>query len=196
MHVVAARKPPSTRLSVEDWLQAGYTALAEQGVRALKVERLCQQLGVTRGSFYWHFEDMDGYRAALVESWNTFLERDRQSLAELDALPPRERLSTMMIALVSPQHWMLERAMREWARSDPVAAANIRAADRRLLHSVTKAYTDYGFSPTDAKLRAELTFAAGIGLLHLAGSAAQAQSVAQRERFLDLMLAELVDGSS
>jgi hypothetical protein len=138
---------------------------------------------------------MDGYRAALVESWNTFLERDRQSLAELDALPPRERLSTMMIALVSPQHWMLERAMREWARSDPVAAANIRAADRRLLHSVTKAYTDYGFSPTDAKLRAKLTFAAGIGLLHLAGSTEQAQSVAQRERFLDLMLAELVDGS-
>ena len=192
---MAARKPPSTRLSVQDWLQAGYTVLAEQGVRALKVERLCQQLGVTRGSFYWHFEDIHGYRAALVESWNTFLERDRRSLAELDALPPRERLSTMMIALVSPQHWMLERAMREWARSDPVAAANIRAADRRLVHSVAKAYADYGFSPDDAKLRAELTFAAGIGLLHLAGSAEQAQSVAQRERFLDLMLAEPVDGS-
>jgi AcrR family transcriptional regulator len=110
---VAARKSTSTRLSVQDWLQAGYTLLAEQGVRALKVERLCQQLGVTRGSFYWHFEDMDGYRAALVESWNTFLEQDRQSLAELDALPPRERLSSMMIALVSPQHGMLERAMRE-----------------------------------------------------------------------------------
>jgi AcrR family transcriptional regulator len=192
---VAARKPPSTRLSVQDWLQAGYTVLAEQGVRALKVERLCQQLGVTRGSFYWHFEDMDGYRAALVESWNTFLERDRQSLAELDALPPRERLSTMMIALVSPQHWMLERAMREWARSDSVAAANIRAADRRLIQSVAKAYADYGFSAADAKLRAELTFAAGIGLLHLAGSTEQAQSVAQRERFLDLMLAEPVDGT-
>ena len=71
---MAAGKPPSTRLSVEDWLEAGYTALAEQGVRALKVERLCQQLGVALGSFYWHFEDMDGYRAALVESWNTFLE--------------------------------------------------------------------------------------------------------------------------
>ena len=186
---VAARKPPSTRLSVEDWLEEGYTLLAEHGVRALKVERLCQQAGVTRGSFYWHFADMDSYRAALVESWNTFLEKDRESLAELDALPPRERLSAMMVGLVSPQHWMLERAMREWARSDPAAAANIRAADRRLLRSVTKAYSDYGFSPADARLRAELTFAAGIGLLHLAGSAAQAQK-AQRERFLDLMLAE------
>ena len=185
---MAARKPSPPRLTVEDWLQAGYTLLAEQGVRALKVERLCRQAGVTRGSFYWHFADMDSYRAALVESWNTFLEKDRRSLAELDALPPRERLSAMMTALTSPGHWMLERAMREWARTDPTAAASIRAADRRLLRSVAKAYTDYGFGPDDAKLRAELTFAAGIGLLHLAGSAQQAQKIAQRERFLELIL--------
>jgi AcrR family transcriptional regulator len=187
---VAPRKRPSSRLSVEDWLQAGYAVLAEQGVRALKVETLCQHTGVTRGSFYWHFQDMDTYRTALVESWNTFLEQDQRSMAELESLPPRERLSAMMTGLTSPQHWMLERAMREWARTDPAAAANVRAADRRVLRSVTKAYGDYGFSPTDAKLRAQLTFAAGIGLLHLAGSAEQAQSAAQQERFLDLMLAD------
>jgi hypothetical protein len=51
---------------------------------------------------------------------------------------------------------MLERAMREWARTDPAAAANVRGADRRLLRVVTKAYSDYGLSPADAKLRAEL----------------------------------------
>jgi AcrR family transcriptional regulator len=187
-----AEKEPSTRLSVEDWLQAGYTVLAEEGVRALKVERLCRQAGVTRGSFYWHFEDIDNYRAALVESWNGFLDRDRRSLSELDALPPRERLSAMMTTLVSPQYWMLERAMREWARLDPVAAGNIRAADRHLLRTLIKAYSDYGFSPADAKLRAELTFAAGIGLLHLTASAEQAQSMSQSEQFLDLMLAGTV----
>ena len=171
-------------------MQAGYTLLAEEGARALKVERLCRQVGATRGSFYWHFEDMDGYRAALVESWNTFRDQDRQSLAEIDRLPPRERLSAMMIALVRPQHWILERAMREWARTDEAAAANVRDADRRLLRSVAKAYGDCGFSPDDAKLRAELTFAAGIGLLHLTGSPGQAQKAAQHERFLDLMLAD------
>jgi AcrR family transcriptional regulator len=187
---VASRKPPSTRLTADDWLQAGYSLLAEEGARALKVERLCRQVGATRGSFYWHFEDMDGYRAALVESWNTFRDQDRQSLAEIDALPPRERLSAMMIALVRPQHWILERAMREWARTDEAAAANVRDADRRLLRSVAKAYGDCGFSPDDAKLRAELTFAAGIGLLHLTGSPGQAQKAAQHERFLDLMLAD------
>jgi AcrR family transcriptional regulator len=190
LHDVAARKPPSTRLSADDWLQAGYTLLAEEGARALKIERLCQQVGATRGSFYWHFEDMDGYRAALVESWNAFREEDRQSLDQIDTLPPRERLSAMMIALVRPQHWMLERAMREWARTDQVAAANIREADRRLLRSVAKAYGDCGFNREDARLRAELTFAAGIGLLHLTSTPGQAQKVAQHERFLDLMLAD------
>lgn len=187
---MAEPKPPSTRLTVEDWLQAGYTLLAEQGVRALKVESLCRQLGVTRGSFYWHFEDMNSYRTALVESWNTFLERDRQSLAQQSELPPRERLTAMMTTLVSPQHWMLERAMREWARTDPVAAANVREADRLTLRSVTKAFCDFGFSLDDAKLRAQLTFAAGIGLLHLTGSAAQAQQAAPQERLLELMLAD------
>ena len=147
-------------------------------------------MGVTRGSFYWHFEDMSSYRAALVESWNTFLERDRQSLAQQSELPPRERLAAMMTTLVSPQHWMLERAMREWARTDPVAAANVREADRLTLRSVTKAFCDFGFSLDDAKLRAQLTFAAGIGLLHLTGSAAQAQQAAPQERLLELMLAD------
>ncbi len=187
---VVVRKQPSTRLSAEDWLEVGYTVLAEEGVRALKVERLCQQAGVTRGSFYWHFEDIGNYRTALIESWNKFLERDRQALSELDSLAPRERLSALTANLVSPQYWMLERAMREWARLDPVAAEKIRATDRLLLRTVIKAYRDYGFSVEDAKLRAQLTFAAGIGLLHLTSSAEQAQSVAQRERFLALMLGE------
>jgi AcrR family transcriptional regulator len=183
-------KSQGAPLSVSDWLEAGYALIAEEGVRALKIERLCQQVGATRGSFYWHFEDIASYREALVASWNSFLEQDRNSLARLDELPPRERLSKMMDQLVSPQHWTLERAMREWARSDPTAAANVRAADRRVLRAVTKAFEDHGCSQSEARFRAEATFAAGIGLLHLAGSAAQTGSTAQRERFVDLMLAE------
>jgi AcrR family transcriptional regulator len=118
-------------------------------VRALEVERFCQQAGVTRGSFYWHLEDMDSYRGRARRIVECFPGKDRKSLAELDALPPRERLSAMMIALVSPEHWMLERPIAN-GRTDPAAADNIRAADRRLLRSVAKAHGDYGLSPADA----------------------------------------------
>lgn len=186
--MAGARKGSPGSLTAADWLQAGYTLLATDGMRALKIERLCAQVGATRGSFYWHFTDMNAYRAALVDSWNTFLENDRRSLAELGQLPPRERLSKMMAALVSPQHWMLERAMREWARSDEAAAANVRAADLRVLLAVRQAYLDYGFDDDAAQLRAESTFAAGIGMLHLIDSTDDLRESDRHERFLDLML--------
>ena len=44
------------RLSVDDWIQAGYAILAAKGMNALEIDRLCGQLGVTKGSFYWHVE--------------------------------------------------------------------------------------------------------------------------------------------
>ncbi|MDH6196518.1 AcrR family transcriptional regulator [Mycobacterium frederiksbergense] len=186
--MAGAHKGTPGTLTADDWIQAGYEVLATEGLRALKIERLCEQIGATRGSFYWHFTDMRGYQAALVASWNTFLDNDRRALAEIEGLAPRERLSRMMALLVSPQHWALERAMREWARSDDVAAANVRAADHRVLVAVTQAYLDYGFTPEQARLRGESTFAAGIGLLHLIDSTAQLTPAYRHEQFLDLML--------
>jgi AcrR family transcriptional regulator len=107
--------------------------LAEEGIKALKIDRLCRRLSVTKGSFYWHFTDIAAYRAALVRAWGELRDEDRRHFAELTGLPPRERLSRMMSSLVSPGHWTLERAMRKWARTDSDAAASVRAADHRVL---------------------------------------------------------------
>lgn len=182
------RAAGSSRLSVEDWLFAGYTILAEEGVQALKIERLCEQIGATRGSFYWHFDDIHSYRAALVSSWSKFLEEERSFIGDLADLSPRERLSKLMAMLVSPRQWVLERAMREWARTDPAAAASVRAADRRVVQALRKAYRDYGFSAEDADLRAESTFVAGVGSLHVRGASSRAHAANRREAFLELML--------
>jgi hypothetical protein len=78
--------------------------------------------------------------------------------------------------------------MREWARTDDAVAASVRAADRRVLDAVRQAFIDYGFDPDDAALRANATFAAGVGFLHLSGSKPDARGAEARERFLDLML--------
>jgi AcrR family transcriptional regulator len=63
-----ARATTNSRLSVDDWVQAGFAILAEEGIKALKIDRLCRRLGVTKGSFYWHFTAIAGYRAALVQA--------------------------------------------------------------------------------------------------------------------------------
>jgi AcrR family transcriptional regulator len=182
------RVTSNSRLSVDDWVQAGFAILAEEGIKALKLDRLCARLGVTKGSFYWHFTDMPGYRAALVQAWGELRDDDRRHFGELSGLRPRERLSEMMSSLVSVRHWTLERALREWARTDDVAAASVRAADQRVLASVRQAFLDYGFDAEDADLRADATFAVGIGFLHLAGPQSSPRAADRREGFLDIML--------
>src|SRR4051812_14793195 len=128
----SARATTNSRLSVDDWIQAGFAILAEEGIKALKIDRLCRRLSVTKGSFYWHFTDIAGYRAALVQAWGELRDDDRGHFGELAELPPRERLSEMMSSLVSARHWTLERAMREWARTDDAAAASAHFLDNPL----------------------------------------------------------------
>lgn len=184
-----ARSSSGNRLTIDDWLQAGYAILAEEGLKTLKIDRLCARLNVTKGSFYWHFDGMPSYRAALVQGWRDLRDEDRSQIEAVGDLPPRERLAQMMASLVSPRHWTLERAMREWARTDETVAESVRSADRQVLAAVRTAFEDYGFDAEDAELRANATFAVGIGFLHLSGRTPDPRQAAQSERFLDLMLA-------
>lgn len=176
------------RRSVDSWIEAGYTILAEEGIKALKLDRLCARVGATKGSFYWHFSDMASYRAALVKAWGELRDEDRRFFADASGVLPRARLSQMMASLVTPRHWTLERAMREWARTDPAVAASVRASDQRVLDAVRQAFRDHGFDANEADLRANATFAAGIGFLHLSGRRPSSRAADQRERFLDIML--------
>jgi AcrR family transcriptional regulator len=183
-----AKATANTRLSVDDWIQAGFAILAEEGIKSLKIDRLCSRLSVTKGSFYWHFTDIAAYRAALVQAWGDMRGDDRYDLGEVAALPPRERLLEMMSSLVSPRHWTLERAMREWARTYDAAASSVRAADLRVFAAVRQAYLDSGFDAEQADRRAGATFAAGVGFLHIGGPQPTARAAASREAFLDIML--------
>ncbi|MBX7432444.1 TetR/AcrR family transcriptional regulator [Mycobacterium sp. Y57] len=177
----------SGRLSIDDWIQAGFAILADEGLQALKVDRLCSRLGVTKGSFYWHFKDMAGYRAAVMQAWGELRDRDRSQFGDLGHLAPRDRLSRMMASLLGERQWTLERAMREWARTDPEVAASVRAADQLILAAVRTAFTDAGFDAEEADVRANATFAAGIGFLHLFPGPPDRALAAQKDRFLDVM---------
>jgi AcrR family transcriptional regulator len=187
--VASDREGTTSRLTVGDWVNAGFAILAEEGIKGLKIDRLCDRLAVTKGSFYWHFTDIAGYRAALIDAWSELRDEDRRHFGVMANATPRERLSQMMSELLSARAWTLERAMREWARTDDAVAASVRAADHRVLEAVRQAFLDAGFAQEDADLRANATFAAGIGFLHLSGQQPNARGAANRERFLDLMLA-------
>jgi AcrR family transcriptional regulator len=180
---------PATRLSVDDWIQAGFGIIAEEGLKAIKIDRVCKRLGVTKGSFYWHFTDLGAYLDALAESWGTATNGIRAEWVELEALEPRERLTRMMMSLIDDRHWMLERAMREWARTDPSVAAKIELSDRWSYRMITRVFLDAGYSAEDAGTRARIVFYTGVGFVHVGGGPPNdPRAAAERQRFIDLVL--------
>jgi AcrR family transcriptional regulator len=176
------------RLTAESWIEAGFELIASDGIRAVKVDRLCERLGVTKGSFYWHFEDIAAYFAALADAWGQAQREGRRSLQSLGELDPEERLVAMMRHLTSRRQWMLERAAREWGRWDAGVAAQVAASDRWVLKEVQRAFLDAGFPPEEAKVRARASFAAGVGFIHLAHTAPRPGDGRDHDRFLELML--------
>ena len=82
------------RLSAEDWAQAALDLIAEQGVAAVAVEPLARRLGVTTGSFYWHFPSRDALLQAALERWEKV--EQEQVFGQLEAIAdPRERLRAL-----------------------------------------------------------------------------------------------------
>jgi AcrR family transcriptional regulator len=173
--------------SPDDWIDAGFALLAEGGFNALRIGKLCDRLQVTKGSFYWHFTDIQAYRARLVEAWGEVRERERHRFAPMHDVPARHRMTVMMETLVNPSHWAVERVMRTWAVADEQVADRVRQSDRRVLAALRQAFLDEGFSAQEAAMRSTIMFAAGVGLLQAADPGQTAPAKA-REQFLEFML--------
>jgi hypothetical protein len=93
----------------------------------------------------------------------------------------------MARALIQPDHWALERAMRIWAMTDESIQQSVRLSDERVLSEVRQAFLDCGFDDDEASLRASVLFATGIGLLHEA-PVTHEPPAPLRGNVLDLML--------
>src|SRR5262249_46488537 len=124
--------------------------------------------------------------SALIEAWGGLQDQDRQRFENSPNVEPRDRLRHMMRAVIGPQQWALERAMRVWALTDDEVAANVRKSDGRVLRAVHRAFVDAGFGPDDAGVRAAAFFGAGMGVLH--SSDPNEAPIELQERFLDFVL--------
>src|ERR671922_6013 len=84
--------PATSHLSRERWIAAALDALADGGMAAVAVEPLAARLGVTKGSFYWHFRDRDELLTAALQEWERT--GTEELIKRLDQIAdPRERLA-------------------------------------------------------------------------------------------------------
>ena len=150
-------------LTATDWLDAGLDALKEAGYPALKALPLAKRLGVTRGSFYHHFDSLDAYHSALVAHWST-----RTSAGLIDAAAtatdPAAALDRLLqVTLTSAEG--LERAIRAWAIVQPSVAEAVERIDAGRIGAAEDLLLRAGVGQAEATARARLLYWAAIGRL-------------------------------
>jgi AcrR family transcriptional regulator len=173
------------RHSRRSWLEAGFRALAAHGADGLSIMAVARELGVTKGSFYWHFRDLDDYRAALLQQWE--VEHTQAAIARIEAAggDARDKLRRVL-SLPAGGAERLGLALRSWALNDKTVARTLKRVDAQRTDYLAGLYGALGVDPTRARVMAQFTYHALTGRFVLTDPAPAA---AQIELLLALLTA-------
>lgn len=153
------------RLDRKRWLDAGFAALCEAGIEDVRINPLCATLGVTKGSFYWHFESRAALLEAMLGVWeelgteSIITSVDRSKGSAEDHL----RLLVRTVFADDPSKDRVEAAIRAWAAHDPNASATVARVDTRRLDYVRDLLQATGLTRAVAAHRSQLLYRTLVG---------------------------------
>ena len=187
----ATRLPDKTR---DDWISAALAALAEGGIEAVKVERLAARLGVSKGSFYWHFKDRPTLLAALLDLWDgNFTQQLIDEAAGL-ATPAARLRKVAELALAATMEGVdsarAEAAVQAWATTDEAAAKRLRGVEEVRIDYIAGELEAAGMPGAQARSMGKALYMALLGLYAARG---YNRDLADDEAYLalvDLVLAK------
>lgn len=138
----------SARLDRERWIFAAQQALGRGGLRAVAVEPLAKSLGVTKGSFYWHFANRRALVDALLDAFETRATAEVVARVERVA-DPRARLVALIEEATDAATLGIEAALAASASAgtEPIASRYRQVSARRQAYLV-HLYTQLGLPPT------------------------------------------------
>jgi len=170
-------------------VDAAFDILRDGGVEAVKVDHLTRALGVTKGSFYWHFSKRADLLDAVLAQWANDQIEVYTALANAASDDPRERLLELNKIFRQNKSMATARALRDWARSDQDAAAAVTTADNKMYQYLVHAFSDLGFHGADAELRAKVWLYSGVGPHLLGHSLGESNGRATPEQLLEILTA-------
>ncbi len=151
------------RLSRSDWLDYALGVLTRDGHDALRSEPLAKGLQVSRGSFYWHFEDVAAFHGAVLERWESAaVDEPLEAAVRRSDGSAKEHLHELMgIAFVASPD--LERAVHAWAAVSAVAAEAVSRVNRRRVRLLAKMFENAGTPHSEAEASAVVVYWAYLG---------------------------------
>jgi len=152
----AVRVKKSKKLTSEDWLKRALDTLDNEGIHKVNVEYLARKLGVTKGSFYWHFKNREALLKDMLNYWTKTLTADIIQRSQQNRKDAKETLLELMTIITEEKVGRYEAAIRAWAMHDEMAKATLHKTDEQRLKYITSVFTDIGFKKTDAEIRARM----------------------------------------
>jgi AcrR family transcriptional regulator len=119
------------RTSKSAWIDAGLQALADGGPDAVRIEPLAKALGVTRGGFYWHFDDRGALLVEMLDTWERTATDEVLERVERRGGGPRVKAQRAGALTLSDELLEVDLAVRDWARRDALVAERLRRVDNR-----------------------------------------------------------------
>jgi AcrR family transcriptional regulator len=146
----------------QSWLNAGLQALAAQGPEGLRVMQIAKQMGVTKGSFYWHFKDLAEFQAAVLDEWERC--HTRQAIACVEAVGGDDATKLRNVFLGSAgDNFTLSRSVRAWSLTNANAREVQTRVDQSRIDYLEQLLRGVGWSDDDAVVLARWSYCAFIG---------------------------------
>ncbi len=141
------------QLTREQWLSKALEVVARQGGAKLRIRDLVGRLGVSTGSFYWHFRGRADFVASLVDYWVTaFTSRVIEEMGDVEG-DARQRLLKVMQVLLEKDAARYDVAIRAWAAQEPAVARIVRRADQQRLRFIGSLFAEMGFTGEELEMR-------------------------------------------
>ena len=156
--MAVTRTPPSK------WIDEGLRALAAGGPDSVRIERLAQALGVTKGGFYWHFEDRSALLDEMLDRWEKVFVDEVIERVESEGGDARDKLRRAFVLTSSGDGLLgIDLAVRDWSRRDRAVAARLRRIDNRRMEYLRSLFGSFCPDADDVEARCLLSFSLLIG---------------------------------
>ena len=156
--------PAPTRTPRSSWIDEGLKVLAEGGPDAVRIDSLAKALGVTRGGFYWHFDDRRALLDEILEAWERASVDEVIERVESAGGEARARLRRLSaLAASSDEPLRTDLAVRDWARRDPAVAERLRRVDNRRMEYLRLLFGAFCPDADDVEMRCLVFYSLWIG---------------------------------